>query len=218
MLKLMMRMVGCLLRYARVSIFLYVYKLLSLRIISMSRVKWGNEQIVEFNKRTPTNRVGINAKTSVTRKNIRNEKGQPREVHQNDDVIYGKRNKVGQDEDNDPEVPPAKRRPRHEWEFSQRLAKAEQNKAEKDKANALASKNVVVNAESRADRIQRLVGVSEAEFNKDQMKYFGKILEYGGFPVSVDKYLDHLESHPNAPKSGGKRKTRKRTVRRTRKH
>jgi len=181
----------------------------------MTRVKWGNEQIVEFNKRTPTNRVGINAETRVTRKNIRNEKGQPREVHQNDDVIYGNLNKVGQDDDNDPEVPHVKRRPRHEWEFSQRLAKAEKDKAN---ANALASKNVIANAESRADRIQRLVGVSEADFNKDQMKYFGKILEYGGFPVSIDKYLDYLESHPNAPKSGGKRKTRKRTVRRTRKH
>ena len=182
----------------------------------MSRVKWGNEQIVEFNKRTPTNRVGINAKTSVTRKNIRNEKGKPREVHQNDDVIYGNLNKVGQDEDNDPEVPPAKRISLHEWEFSQRLAKAEKDKAN---ANALASKNVIANTESRADRIQRLVGVSEADFNKDQMKYFGKILEYGGFPpISVDKYLDYLESHPDAAKSGGKRKTRKRTVRRTRKH
>jgi len=182
----------------------------------MTRVKWGNEQIVEFNKRTPTHRVGINAKTSVTRKKIRNEKGKPREIHQNDDGIYGNLKKVEQDEDNDPEVPPAKRRPRHEWEFSQRLAKAEKDKAN---ANALASKNIIPNAESRADRIQRLVGVSEADFNKDQMKYFGKILEYGGFPpVSVDKYLDYLESHPNASKSGGKRKTRKRTVRRTRKH
>lgn len=109
----------------------------------------------------------------------------------------------------------SRRKTRREWNFSQALAKAEQDKAI---ANAKAKANTKVNAESRADRIQRLVGVSEDEFNKNQMKYFGKIIEYGGFPISVDKYLDHLESHPNAAKFGGRRKTRKRMTRRTRKH
>lgn len=180
----------------------------------MSKVKWGNEQIVEFNKLNSTNRVGINAKSRVTRKGIRNIKGQPQPlaIKQNNDVVYGNLT-IGQVEEHNLEVP--KRQSLHEWNFSQALAKAEQDKAI---ANAKAKANTKVNAESRSDRIQRLVGVSEDEFNKNQMKYFGKIIEYGGFPISVDKYLDHLESHPNAAKFGGRRKTRKRMTRRTRKH